>query len=71
MKTLVTMRVEFTKEEDADTLLEALADLENAQDVFPEGADIRKNYDYSFAELASDSDKYKDVCINPQEIPNT
>ncbi|MDP6583518.1 MAG: hypothetical protein QF535_02600 [Anaerolineales bacterium] len=47
MKTLVTMRVEFTKEEDADTLLEALADLENDQDVFPEGADIRKKYDYS------------------------
>jgi len=47
MKTLVTMRVEFTNEEDADTLLEALADLESEQDVFPEGADIRKKYDYS------------------------
>ena len=44
MKTVVTMRVEFTKEEDADTLLEALADLENDQDVFPEGADIKKDY---------------------------
>jgi|TARA_Y100000034_G_scaffold5054_1_gene5807 hypothetical protein len=47
MKTIVTMRVEFTNEEDADTLLEALADLENDQDAFPEGADIRKRYDYS------------------------
>ena len=47
MKTIVTMRVEFTKEVDADTLLEALADLENDQDAFPEGADIRKRYDYS------------------------
>ena len=47
MKTVVTMRVEFTNEEDADTLLEALADLESEQDVFPEGADIRKKYDYS------------------------
>ena len=46
MKTIVTMRVEFTNEGDADTLLEALADLENEQDVFPEGADIRKRYDY-------------------------
>ena len=47
MKTIVTMRVEFTNEGDADTLLEALADLENDQDAFPEGADIRKKYDYS------------------------
>ena len=47
MKTIVTMRVEFTKEEDADNLLEALADLENDQDAFPEGADIRKKYDYN------------------------
>ena len=47
MKTLVTMRVEFTKEEDADTLLEALADLESDRDVFPEGADIKKDYIYN------------------------
>ena len=47
MKTIVTMRVEFTNEGDADTLLEALADLENERDAFPEGADIRKRYDYS------------------------
>ena len=47
MKTIVTMRVEFTNEGDADTLLEALADLENDQDAFPEGADIRKRYDYN------------------------
>ena len=47
MKTVVTMRVEFTNEEDADTLLEALADLENDQDAFPEGADIKKDYIYN------------------------
>ena len=47
MKTLVTMRVEFTEEEDADTLLEALADLESERDVFPEGADIKKDYIYN------------------------
>ena len=47
MKTIVTMRVEFTKEVDADKLLEALADLENDQDAFPEGADIRKKYIYN------------------------
>jgi len=47
MKTLVTMRVEFTNEEDADTLLEALADLESEQDAFPEGADIKKDYIYN------------------------
>ena len=47
MKTIVTMRVEFTNEEDADTLLEALADLENDQDAFPEGADIKKDYIYN------------------------
>ena len=46
MKTLVTMRVEFTKEEDADTLLEALADLESDRDVFPEGADRKKDFIY-------------------------
>ncbi len=47
MKTIVTMRVEFTNEGDADTLLEALADLENDQDAFPEGADIKKDYIYN------------------------
>ena len=47
MKTLVTMRVEFTKEEDADTLLEALADLERDRDLFPEGAAIKKDYIYN------------------------
>ncbi len=47
MKTIVTMRVEFDKESQADTLLEALADLESEQDVFPEGADIKKDYIYN------------------------
>ena len=46
MKTVVTMRVEFDKESQADTLLDALADLESEQDVFPEGADIKKDYIY-------------------------
>ena len=47
MKTVVTMRVEFTREVDADKLLEALADLESEQDAFPEGADIKKDYIYN------------------------
>ena len=47
MKTIVTMRVEFTKEVDADKLLDALADLENDHDMFPEGADIQTEYDYN------------------------
>ena len=47
MKTVVTMRVEFDKESQADTLLEALADLESEQDAFPEGADIKKDYIYN------------------------
>ena len=47
MKTIVTMRVEFTNEGDSDTLLEALADLESERDVFPEGADIKKDYIYN------------------------
>ena len=55
MKTLVTMRVEFTKEEDADTLLEALADLESDRDVFPEGADIKKDYIYNCLLYTSDA----------------
>ena len=41
------MRVEFTEEEDADTLLEALAELESEHDVIPEGADIKKDYIYN------------------------
>ena len=47
MKTIVTMRVEFTKEVDADKLLDALADLENDHEMFPEGADIKKDYIYN------------------------
>jgi len=47
MKTIVTMRVEFDKDSQADTLLEALADLENDHDMFPEGADIQTEYDYN------------------------
>ena len=47
MKTIVTMRVEFTKEVDADKLLDALADLENDHDMFPVGADIQTEYDYN------------------------
>ena len=47
MKTVVTMRVEFDKESQADTLLEALADLESERDMFPEGADIKKDYIYN------------------------
>ena len=57
MKTIVTMRVVFDKEEEADTLVEALTDLDN-DGLFPTGADIRTAYDYQWA---SDSDKYIDV----------
>ena len=57
MKTIVTMRVVFDKESEADTLLEALTDLDN-DGLFPTGADIRTEYDYQWA---SDSDKYIDV----------
>jgi hypothetical protein len=57
MKTIVTMRVVFDKEVEADTLLEALTDLDN-DGLFPTGADIRTEYDYQWA---SDSDKYIDV----------
>lgn len=57
MKTIITMRVVFDKEEEADTLLEALTDLDN-DGLFPTGADIRTEYDYQWA---SDSDKYIDV----------
>ena len=57
MKTIVTMRVVFDKESEADTLLEALTDLDN-DGLFPTGADIRTDYDYQWA---SDSDKYIDV----------
>ena len=57
MKTIVTMRVVFDKEEEADTLIEALTDLDN-DGLFPTGADIRTEYDYQWA---SDSDKYIDV----------
>jgi len=62
MKTIITMRVVFDKEEEADTLLEALTDLDN-DGLFPTGADIRTEYDYQWA---SDSDKYIDV----EEIAN-
>ena len=57
MKTIITMRVVFDKEEEADTLVEALTDLDN-DGLFPTGADIRTEYDYQWA---SDSDKYIDV----------
>ena len=57
MKTIITMRVVFDKEEEADTLLEALTDLDN-DGLVPTGADIRTEYDYQWA---SDSDKYIDV----------
>ena len=57
MKTIITMQVVFDNEEEADTLVEALTDLDDAG-LFPTGADIKRTYDYQWA---SDSDKYIDV----------
>ena len=57
MKTIITMKVVFDKESQADTLVEALADLDD-DGLFPTGADIKRSYDYQWA---SDSDKYIDV----------
>ena len=57
MKTIITMQVVFDTEEEADTLVEALTDLDN-DGLFPTGADIKRSYDYQWA---SDSDKYIDV----------
>jgi len=57
MKTIITMQVVFDNEEEADTLVEALTDLDDAG-LFPTGADIKRSYDYQWA---SDSDKYIDV----------
>jgi len=51
------MQVVFDNEEEADTLVEALTDLDDAG-LFPTGADIKRSYDYQWA---SDSDKYIDV----------
>ncbi len=62
MKTIITMQVVFDTEEEADTLVEALTDLDDAG-LFPTGADIKRTYDYQWA---SDSDKYIDV----KEITN-
>jgi hypothetical protein len=62
MKTIITMQVVFDNEEEADTLVEALTDLDDAG-LFPTGADIKRTYDYQWA---SDSDKYIDV----KEITN-
>ncbi len=57
MKTIITMKVVFDKESQADKLVEALADLDDGG-LFPTGADIRRSYDYQWA---GDSDKYIDV----------
>ena len=57
MKTIITMQVVFDTEEEADTLVEALTDLDN-DGLFPTGADIKRSYDYQWA---SDSDKYIDI----------
>ena len=57
LKTIITMQVVFDTEEEADTLVEALTDLDN-DGLFPTGADIKRSYDYQWA---SDSDKYIDV----------
>ena len=57
MKTIITMQVVFDTEEEADTLVEALTDLDN-DGLFPTGADIKRSYDYQWA---IDSDKYIDV----------
>tara|TARA_Y100000310_G_scaffold82341_1_gene78954 strand:+ start:1327 stop:1470 length:144 start_codon:yes stop_codon:yes gene_type:complete len=46
MKTTVTMRVEFDNAEEADTLLEALDDLDS-DGLFPTGADIKMEYDHN------------------------
>ena len=62
MKTIITMQVVFDNEEEADTLVEALTDLDDAG-LFPTGADIKRSYDYQWA---SDSAKYIDV----EEITN-
>ena len=57
MKTIITMQVVFDTEEEADTLVEALTDLDN-DGLFPTGADITRSYEY---QCASDSDKYIDI----------
>ena len=57
MKTIITMKVVFDKESQADTLVEALDELDY-NGLFPTGADIRRSYDYQWA---GDSDKYIDV----------
>ena len=57
MKTIITMQVVFDTEEEADTLVEALTDLDN-DGLFPMGADIKRSYDYQWASV---SDKYIDV----------
>jgi len=46
MKTIITMQVVFDNEEEADTLVEALTDLDN-DGLFPTGADIKREYDYN------------------------
>jgi hypothetical protein len=46
MKTIILMRVEFDKESQADTLVEALDDLDD-NGLFPTGADIKREYDYN------------------------
>ena len=57
MKTIITMKVVLDKERQADTLVEALDELDD-NGLFPTGADIRRSYDYQWA---GDSDKYIDV----------
>jgi len=66
MKYIITMKVVLDTEEQADDILNALSDLDD-DGLFPTGADIRRDIDYQWA---GDSDKYIDVCINPQEISN-
>ena len=61
MKYIITMKVVLDTEEQADDIINALSDLED-DGLLPTGADIRRDIDYQWA---GDSDKYRDVCINP------
>ena len=46
MKTIITVRTVFDSEEEADTFVEALADLDD-DGVFPSGADVQREFEYN------------------------
>jgi hypothetical protein len=50
MKTIITVRTEFDSEEEADTFVDAISNLDD-EGMFPTGAAVQRDFDYEWVEV--------------------